>query len=260
VVDQIHARLGERDHFQVLGLSRSATEVEVKQAFAELAKRFHPDLYQSASPELAAKVESIFRRMGEAHGVLSSPEARARYTAGLKAIAPAKSDPAGGRDLTPPAGTPTPAAAPAVAREVSAPLSQTGPEALSAAEGHLAEGRYWEALPILEGMLPQIEGALERRARVLLARVYLMKPESARKAELEYLRLIQLDSSDVESYLALGKFYRERGLAVRARAMLEKVLQIRPAHKGALAEMEAMGSPAPPRTDAATLFGKLLRR
>jgi tetratricopeptide (TPR) repeat protein len=271
VVEQIHARLEGRDHFQMLGLPRAATEVEAKQAYSELAKRFHPDLYEGAEPALMAKVKDIFSRMTEAHRVLSSPEERERYRAGLAPVSPKSAPPGPGpasaAPLTPPPPTPPPAptaaTTPTPTAAASAPSptpSRPVPEAVAAAESHIAEGRHWEAVRVLEAVLADIQGALERRVRVLLARAYLMSPESARKAELEYLRLIQLDPSDVEPYLALGKFYREKGLATRARTMLEKALQARPGHKGALAELGQLGGSEPPRSDTATLFGKLLRR
>ena len=36
---------GFKDYFKILGISRNATDEEIKSAFRKLAKQFHPDLY-----------------------------------------------------------------------------------------------------------------------------------------------------------------------------------------------------------------------
>ncbi len=129
-------------------------------------------------------------------------------------------------------------------------------EALDTAERHLGAGRYQDAVAILEAVAPSAQGALERRARHLLARGYLMAPELARKAEAEYLMLIRLDPGDVDACLALGKFYKERSLHTRARALLRKVLDLEPGHKIAQAELDSLSDPGPPSSG----LGKLWRR
>jgi tetratricopeptide (TPR) repeat protein len=136
---------------------------------------------------------------------------------------------------------------------------KTASEALAAAESHFAEGRPGAAIQMLEPFLPEMQGSLERRARSLLARAYLMNPESSRQAEAEYLRLIQLDATDVEAPLALGKFYQERGLVARARGMFERVLRIQPDHRAALAELASLGSTSE-HSEPTSLLGKLMRR
>jgi DnaJ-class molecular chaperone len=62
----------KRDYYLVLGISRDATEAEIKRAFRELARRLHPDV----NPQDAGE---RFREINEAYAVLSDKEARARY-------------------------------------------------------------------------------------------------------------------------------------------------------------------------------------
>jgi DnaJ-class molecular chaperone len=61
-----------RDYYTLLGVSRDASEVEIKRAFRELARRHHPDVGPADNGE-------AFREINEAYAVLSDPEARARY-------------------------------------------------------------------------------------------------------------------------------------------------------------------------------------
>jgi DnaJ-class molecular chaperone len=61
-----------RDYYTVLGVSRDATETEVKRAFRELARQHHPDVNPASNGE-------AFREINEAYAVLSDRDARARY-------------------------------------------------------------------------------------------------------------------------------------------------------------------------------------
>ena len=63
-----------RDHYEVLGVSRSASQEEVRSAFKRLAMEFHPD----RNPGNPA-AEERFKEVAAAYDVLSDPEKRARY-------------------------------------------------------------------------------------------------------------------------------------------------------------------------------------
>src|ERR671924_1582354 len=62
-----------RDYYDVLGISRGATEREVKSAFRRLARELHPDV--SEEPE----AQERFREAAEAYEVLSRRETRELY-------------------------------------------------------------------------------------------------------------------------------------------------------------------------------------
>ena len=61
-----------RDHWTVLGLKPGATAEEVKGAYFEASKLFHPDRYYGKElGSYRARLERIFHRLTEAHQVLS---------------------------------------------------------------------------------------------------------------------------------------------------------------------------------------------
>ena len=63
----------ERDYYEVLGVKRGASEIQLKKAFRTLARELHPDV--STSPD----AEQRFREVAEAYEVLTDPERRALY-------------------------------------------------------------------------------------------------------------------------------------------------------------------------------------
>ncbi|GGR71062.1 dnaJ protein [Deinococcus seoulensis] len=60
-----------KDYYDVLGVSRGASEADIKSAYRKLAKQYHPD--KNAGDEKAAE---RFKEIGEAYAVLSDPEKR----------------------------------------------------------------------------------------------------------------------------------------------------------------------------------------
>ncbi len=65
----------KRDYYEVLGLSKNATPDEIKKAYRQLAKKYHPDLNPDNKEEAAAK----FKEVNEAHEVLSDAEKKEKY-------------------------------------------------------------------------------------------------------------------------------------------------------------------------------------
>ena len=62
------------NYYDILGVAKNASDKEVRQAFRKLARQHHPDL----NPE-DNKAEARFKRINEAHEVLSNPDNRKKY-------------------------------------------------------------------------------------------------------------------------------------------------------------------------------------
>ena len=65
--------MNKRDYYEVLGVSKTATDAEIKSAFRKLAKKYHPDV--NKEPDAAEK----FKEAQEAYAVLSDEAKRRQY-------------------------------------------------------------------------------------------------------------------------------------------------------------------------------------
>ena len=63
-----------RDYYDVLGISRSASDKEVRQAYRRLARQYHPDVNRGDKD-----AETRFKEINEAYQVLSNPDSRKKY-------------------------------------------------------------------------------------------------------------------------------------------------------------------------------------
>ena len=65
--------MAKRDYYEVLGVPRDASESDLKSAFRNMARKYHPDV--SDAPD----AEEKFKEANEAYGVLSDADKRAAY-------------------------------------------------------------------------------------------------------------------------------------------------------------------------------------
>ena len=65
---------GKRDYYEILGVSKTASDDEIKKAYRKLAVKYHPDKNPGDK-----EAEAKFKEINEAHDVLSDKQKRARY-------------------------------------------------------------------------------------------------------------------------------------------------------------------------------------
>jgi curved DNA-binding protein len=63
----------QKDYYSVLGVAKDATKGEIQKAYRKLARKYHPDINTSPG------AEDTFKRINEAHSVLTNPENRTLY-------------------------------------------------------------------------------------------------------------------------------------------------------------------------------------
>ncbi len=63
-----------KDYYEILGVPRTASEIEIKKAFRKLAREFHPDVAKNKK-----QAEEKFKELNEAYEVLGNPAKRKKY-------------------------------------------------------------------------------------------------------------------------------------------------------------------------------------
>ena len=244
--------LKTRTHFEVLGIERSATEQQVKDAYFRLAKRFHPDAHHDSTlSDLVDKLEALFIRLGEANETLKNPRTRAEYEERLGRTRPRGEGPAvSARSAPPPPGN---ASDPETERKEAE-------DAVRKAGWFFEKGKFFDAIQLLEPAIEKLDGKVQFRARVLLAKSYLKNPKWVKRAEETLQGVVHDDAQNVEAHFLLGAIYRNSGLKSRAYSMFKKVLELRPDHEEALAAVGEVAPPEPEPTGGGGLLGKLFRK
>eukprot|EP01027_Heterolobosea_sp_BB2_P002732 GEZU01004108.1.p1 GENE.GEZU01004108.1~~GEZU01004108.1.p1 ORF type:complete len:337 (-),score=151.14 GEZU01004108.1:42-1052(-) len=74
-----------KNYYKILGVSKDASESEIKRAYRMMALKYHPDKFQQNEETqnmTKEQAEAHFKEIGEAYSVLSDPKKKARYDSG----------------------------------------------------------------------------------------------------------------------------------------------------------------------------------
>jgi curved DNA-binding protein CbpA len=255
----------------VLGLARNVSEVEVKEAYFRLAKRFHPDVHHGASlGDLREKLEAVFIRLGEAYDTLRDRGRRGDYEARLgRARTQASSDAAGGAKPGP-AGAEPERDKDEEARMAEQSLHRAAKllehaKALEQEKPNEPEHQRltFDAIQLLEPAIERLGSSKQKlRAQTLLARGYSKNPKWLKRAEELLLTVTRAQPENAEAWALLGHIYSQRGIKSRALSMYKKALELKPDHEEALRFVAENGGAEPPpgEGEGGGLLGRIFRK
>ncbi len=244
----------KRDHFELLGLERSATRDDVREAHARLARVLHPDVrLDPALDDLREQRAAAFIRVTQACEILRDPEARARYE---QAFPPPRFRPASPGTTSVPAPEPPPTPAPGVRAAPTPPQPTPAPESpaaagsidprlepahiLAVARDLFGSEQYWDAIQQLEPLVARAGDPVRTEARMLLAQAYLKNPLWKRRAEAVLQALLSTRPDHVPALLLMAEIYVEGRLPSRARGLYRRVLGLSPHHPQASRGLAAL--------------------
>ena len=249
------------DYYAVLGVARTATATEIRDAYLKLARETHPDTVKD--PAARKQAENAFKNVTAAYDTLTKDRSRRDYPSKLPADTRAQAPKAAppvvqGPPLSPraAAGAPGPVSPPPAAPIASA----AGPGLDMLAQGIEAFKKqdYHTAVQLLN--IAVTNDDKNPKAHAVLALALAKNPNWVRDALQHMETASKLDPKNV-SYLAeLALLLHSQGLKLRAKRALDSAIALKPDHPDvarALKEMpmgqnEAEG---PARTTAETARG-----
>jgi curved DNA-binding protein CbpA len=211
-LDEMLRRFEVAGHYEILGVATDATQDQIKDSYYGLARRFHPDRYQSAAMMThQAKAQRLFTYITGAYTVLSDPAARVSYDfARAKHESPMES-----------------------AKNTTGPDKGRMAEVLfKSARVHLSKQEYEKAIAQFRECVWL--NPTESKYHYFLGVAQSELPKYRKEAEKNLLKSVELTSSSVESRLALGRLYVKANLAKRAQLQFEEVLRWDPNNPEAL--------------------------
>jgi len=222
-LDALFNRLeSAKTHYEVLDVGKAASLNEIKAAYHDLARQYHPDRFHQS--DLRPKVESAFARIGRAYETLSEESLRRDYDKTLSSPrSPATSE------------------APKTAKPAAAPVAAGPPE--PAAPVDRAQASFQLGTQALERH--QYEEAIRYFAeaamlapRVASYRAYygsalMRNPNMRRTAETELQAALKIEPNNAAFRVMLAELYQKIGLRKRAENEAARALSADPTNASA---------------------------
>ncbi len=211
--------MGKMDHFEILGLAKTASRDDVKRAYFGLAKEFHPDKhFGSASAEVRTLAQKIYDLISQAHDVLSDPAERARYEKDLKGGAKPKQGNDVGKILA------------------AEGKFQKGEEMMRRRDFAQAHQLFKDAVD-----LSSDEGEFHAWLGWSHFQLDPKNPSAVASAQETIEKAITLNPRLDKSYLFLGYINKAEGRPDKAEKLFEKAIQANPDCTEALRELRLLG-------------------
>ncbi len=237
-VESFLARVNNaRSFYDVLGVTKEASPVDMKTKYYDLARRYHPDRFRKSEAGLVTRVESAFARITQAYDTLRDDRLRSSYDAKLQAREKAQRI----ADAAAPPKPTAPDAPITESKTQSATDTSRASPGVSLAER--AEAQFKEGLEAIElgqrkvalGLFASAARAVPNDARYRAAYGKLLAENEAtrRAAETELQAAIKLDATNAEYRVTLAELYRDLGLMLRAKGEAERAVAADPNNRRA---------------------------
>lgn len=215
IVDKLHGTIRTLSYYQVLGIQEDASSADIKKAFLNLTRQFHPDKHHSSdAEELAEKLNTIFASITEAYSTLSHPGKRQEYDQERAKTA----NRIASSDLS--------------KEERAELLCVEGQEKLQMNEFEEAQRLFSQAIyldeknPVCHYCLGRVHTSMKQYS------------EAARALQ----NAIKLNPGDAHYHIALGYAFIEIGLLKRAQGSFQRALRILPDNVKAIEGLKKVDS------------------
>ena len=204
-LEKLKKNIDTMNYYQILDVPKDASHKEIKKAYFEMARKYHPDRFgRDLSKETREMVEEVFGHITIAFQTFSNEKEKQDYDDKLDA----------------PAGLDR--------RE----LEKKAESKFRQGKSLFNRGKYEEALVYFEEAI-KLKSS-KANYHLFLAKTEAKVPLFRGKAKEDFLKTIELEPWNPEHYVALGEFYSLEGLTVKSRRQFKKALDIEPEHEVAL--------------------------
>ena len=229
MIQEALVAMKNQDHYQVLGVRKSATPQELKKAYFRLAKIYHPDRhFEAEMSDLKETLEKLFAGIHAAYQTLSDPVQRQNYD-------------------------PDPSAKPAATAHYEEKRPEEYVENYTEKAGQAAAyfkagikdfsiGNFWGAAESFAWAtrLDPVKSDYFHHYGLTLARI----PRRRHEAEENLKKAIEIDPLRPEYHLELGALYLKSGLKTKALNVYNNALQQNPASEKLREAIKAAGETA----------------
>lgn len=216
-------------YYDVLRVKPDAPAGDIKKAYYDLARNYHPDLFRKATQQIQARIETAFARVTQAYDTLRDAGQRATYDSKLQAQARAEQlaeqAPKPARKAEANAGETDKFDDPLVS--INERAEQQFKEGFAA----LSAGQRTQAVGLLASAARAIP--VEPRYRAYYGRALAAHEGTRRLAEAELQAAVRLEPANSEYRFMLAELYRDLGFAMRARSEAERAVTLDPNNRKA---------------------------
>lgn len=221
-----------RNHYEVLAVGTNSEISEIKRAYYDLARQYHPDRFRvEVSTKVHGQLESAFARVTQAYETLIDPKRRSAYDKALAAreqtneiASPAVQTKS---DLLADAIEPTESGKTKGGAENQQAAEQSAEESFKEGYAALKQGQSNRAISFLASAARLVPK--EARYRAYYGKALAVHEKTRRLAESELSTAIKLDSSKSLYRVMLAELYLDLKFRKRAQAELERALAVEPA-------------------------------